>query len=100
MARVRFLCTGPCIQSLQDTHAVTRSAPRAAEVIFVLDPQGHVYTQASLSGDALDAAVRRFNPDRRKKAKKQRREIWEYMKPKGFSVIEKRYSVASQKLTV
>lgn len=59
-------------------------------MIFVLDPQGHVYTQATLSGDALEMAVRRFNPDRRKKAKRQRREIWEYMKSKGFTVIERR----------
>jgi hypothetical protein len=59
-------------------------------VIFVLDPQGHVYSQATLSGAALDAAVARFNPDRRKRAKQKRREIWEYMKSKGFTIIERK----------
>ena len=56
-------------------------------MIFVLDPQGHVYTQATLPGDALNAAVHRFNPDTRKKTDK--REVWEYMKAKGYKVIER-----------
>ncbi len=65
-------------------------------MIYILDPEGHVYVDPqTLSSVALDRAVRKFNPAIRRitgNSSRQRtaaRQTWEKMKLQGFTIMEK-----------
>lgn len=46
---------------------------------------GLEYTRGESSGAALNAAVLKFSPDKRRQV---RRGVWEHMKQKGFRLLE------------